>query len=215
MVMHDLKDREDNRDDALVPPLSTRELEMRAARIKLVATDVDGVLTDGTVYYSDRGEAMKRFSLRDGMGVERLREDGIETAFVTRETSEIVARRAEKLKLRLCYLGVKDKRAHFPTLLSEAGIADDQIAYIGDDVNDLGIMAEVGRAGLVGAPLDAFPQVLRAAHHRCARPGGVGAFRDFAEWILELRRRARQPRAVDEGSLGGGARGHGKGQGGR
>ena len=96
-------------DEPLTPPLFERELEMRAARIKLVATDVDGVLTDGCVYYGDEGEVLKRFSLRDGMGVELLRADGIETAFVTRENSKIVSRRAEKLKIRHCYLGIADK----------------------------------------------------------------------------------------------------------
>jgi 3-deoxy-D-manno-octulosonate 8-phosphate phosphatase (KDO 8-P phosphatase) len=181
----------------LTPPLFERELEMRAARLKLVATDVDGVLTDGCVYYGDEGEVLKRFSLRDGMGVERLRADGIETAFVTRENSPIVARRAEKLKLRLCYLGVADKRALLPGLLADAGISGNELAYIGDDVNDSGIIAAVAPRGLVAAPLDAFPSVLRSVHYRCAQPGGHGAFRDFAEWILDLRRRARQPRARD------------------
>ena len=125
----------------LLQPLTDAEAMVRAARIKLVATDVDGVLTDAGVYYSDAGEAMKRFSLRDGMGVERLRDDGIETAFITRENSPIVARRAEKLKIRLCYLGVRDKAAVLPTLLAEAGVSAGEVAYIGDDVNDSGIMA--------------------------------------------------------------------------
>ncbi len=75
------------------------------------------------------------------MGVERLRDAGIETAFVTRENSPIVARRAEKLKIRLCYLGVRDKAAALPTLLAEAGVTAGEVAYIGDDVNDCGIMA--------------------------------------------------------------------------
>ena len=87
-------ERENEDEPPLTAPLFERELEMRAARIKLVATDVDGVLTDGSVYYSDGGEALKRFSVRDGMGVERLRADGVETAFVTRENSAIVTRRA-------------------------------------------------------------------------------------------------------------------------
>jgi 3-deoxy-D-manno-octulosonate 8-phosphate phosphatase (KDO 8-P phosphatase) len=177
--------------DWLRAPLFDRELSLRAARVKLVATDVDGVLTDGAVYYSEAGEALKRFSVRDGMGVERLRNDGVEIAFVTRELSPIVARRAEKLKINLCYLGVRDKNAVLPRILGDAGINASQIAYIGDDVNDAGIMAAVARDGLVGAPLDAIPSLLQVAHYRCRRPGGYGAFRDFAEWILDLRARAR------------------------
>jgi 3-deoxy-D-manno-octulosonate 8-phosphate phosphatase (KDO 8-P phosphatase) len=164
---------------------------LRAARLRLVVTDVDGVLTDGGVFYSERGEALKRFSLRDGMGVERLRQGGIETAFLTREDSPIVARRAEKLHLAHCYLGVPDKLAALPRVLHDAGVELAQLAYIGDDVNDEGIMRAVLEVGLTGAPLDATPSVLRLAHHKCARPGGYGAFRDFAEWILELRARAR------------------------
>jgi 3-deoxy-D-manno-octulosonate 8-phosphate phosphatase (KDO 8-P phosphatase) len=175
----------------LCAPLFDRELAMRAARVKLVATDVDGVLTDGGVYYSADGEALKRFSVRDGMGVERLREDGVDIAFLTREQSPIVAKRAEKLKVRLCYLGVRDKGAVLPQLLGDAGVETSELAYIGDDVNDAGIMAAVAREGLVGAPLDAIPSLLHAAHYRCRRPGGYGAFRDFAEWLLELRTKAR------------------------
>jgi 3-deoxy-D-manno-octulosonate 8-phosphate phosphatase (KDO 8-P phosphatase) len=168
-------------------PLLADELLRRAARLRLVITDVDGVLTDGGVYVSEHGEAMKRFSVRDGMGVERLRDHGIETAFLTRETSQIVLRRAEKLRIRHCYMGATDKRSTLPTILEEAGVALEHVAYIGDDVNDQEVMAAVAERGLVGAPLDAVPAVLRRAHHCCARPGGCGAFRDFAEWILDLK----------------------------
>jgi 3-deoxy-D-manno-octulosonate 8-phosphate phosphatase (KDO 8-P phosphatase) len=181
---------------AFTPPLFEPELVARAARIRLVITDVDGVLTDGGVYYSEAGEVMKRFSLRDGMGVERLRADGIETAFLTRESSKVVARRAEKLRVR-CYHGVKDKRQALPGLLADAGVEPAEVAYIGDDVNDSEIMSVVAEDGLVGAPLDAVPSILLRAHHRCALPGGHGAFRAFAEWILELRDEARFSTGTD------------------
>jgi 3-deoxy-D-manno-octulosonate 8-phosphate phosphatase (KDO 8-P phosphatase) len=181
---------------SLWAPLLTDDLLRRTARLKLVITDVDGVLTDGGIFFSETGEALKRFSVRDGMGVERLRAAGIETAFLTREQSAIVARRAEKLRIRHCYLGVADKAAFLPELLARTGVAAEEIAYIGDDVNDEGIMALVAERGLLGAPLDAVPSVLRRAHHCCALPGGCGAFRDFAEWILELRSQALQRSAV-------------------
>jgi 3-deoxy-D-manno-octulosonate 8-phosphate phosphatase (KDO 8-P phosphatase) len=181
--------------------LPRRAAQLRAAATKLVVTDVDGVLTDGGIYYSERGEAMKRFSVRDGMGVERLRNDGVETAIMTRENSPIVARRADKLGLRLVYLGVHDKEGMLPRLLADgdngAGLDVSQLAYIGDDVNDLGIMEAIAARGLVAAPADAMPEVLRGAHLACARAGGAGAFRDFAEWILELRAEARAPKAFD------------------
>jgi 3-deoxy-D-manno-octulosonate 8-phosphate phosphatase (KDO 8-P phosphatase) len=189
----------------LAPPdvdvLPERDARFRAARVRLVITDVDGVLTDGGVYYSDKGEALKRFSLRDGMGVERLREDGVETAFLTRENSPIVARRAEKLRIRHLYLGAADKLAALPGILADAGadsgggLEAGHVAYIGDDVNDLAVMRAVAEGGgLVGAPADALPAVAAVAHFRCPNEGGHGAFRDFVEWILELRTQARTPR---------------------
>jgi 3-deoxy-D-manno-octulosonate 8-phosphate phosphatase (KDO 8-P phosphatase) len=167
--------------------LSTEQLVARAQRVRLVLTDCDGVLTDGTVYVSEHGEALKRFSLRDGMGVERLREAGIETAIVTRERSPIVARRAEKLRLPHLFEGVLDKAAELARILAAAGCGPDEVAYIGDDVNDLGILGEVGREGLTAAPFDALETVADAVHHVCRARGGEGAFREFAEWILRLR----------------------------
>jgi 3-deoxy-D-manno-octulosonate 8-phosphate phosphatase (KDO 8-P phosphatase) len=180
-------------DGVVTALLSDREACFRAARLRLVITDVDGVLTDGGVYYSDKGEALKRFNLRDGMGVERLRQDGVETAFLTRENSPIVARRAEKLRIRLLYLGVADKLAALPAVLADASVEPEHAAYIGDDVNDLGAMRAVAEQGLVAAPADAVPEIAALAHHRCAKGGGHGAFRDFAEWILSLRQQARTP----------------------
>jgi 3-deoxy-D-manno-octulosonate 8-phosphate phosphatase (KDO 8-P phosphatase) len=162
----------------------------RARRTTLVLTDCDGVLTDGCAYYSARGEELKRFSLRDGMGVERLREAGIESAIVTRERSSAVARRAEKLGLRWHFDGVRDKAAELARVLAETGRTPDQLAFIGDDVNDLALLGLVGREGLTGCPADAMPEVQRAVHHAGGIPGGRGAFREFAEWILRLRREA-------------------------
>lgn len=153
----------------------------------MVLTDCDGVLTDTGVYYSDRGEELKRFSIRDGMGFERLSKAGIAAAIVTGERSGSVARRAEKLASR-AFLGVADKAAHLDAVLREMGASIDEVAYIGDDVNDLGVMARVAERGLCGAPADAVPEARSAAHHVTGARGGQGAFRDFAEWILLLAR---------------------------
>jgi 3-deoxy-D-manno-octulosonate 8-phosphate phosphatase (KDO 8-P phosphatase) len=160
----------------------------RARRLRLVLTDCDGVLTDGGVYYAADGEALRRFSVRDGMGVERLRESGIWTAIVTRERSSSVERRAAKLHLPYHFAGIQDKAAHLDAILRETGLETAALAYIGDDVNDLGLIAAVGERGLTAAPADAMPDVLEAVHYRCTAPGGFGAFRDFAEWILRLKR---------------------------
>lgn len=169
----------------LVLPVS--ELVARARRVRLLLTDCDGVLTDGSVYVSERGEALKRFSLRDGMGVERLREDGIETAIVTRERSPIVTRRAEKLRLPRHFEGVLDKAAELPRILAAAGLGPAEVAFIGDDVNDLGLLQAVAEHGLSAAPADAWPDVAQAVHYVCRSRGGDGAFRELAEWILRLR----------------------------
>lgn len=163
-------------DEAL--PLA--EYQRRARAISTVLVDNDGTLTDGTVLYSAKGEELKRYSLRDGMGVERLRAAGIETVIVTREQSGIVAARASKLGVKL-HGGVFDKGA----FVAELGVAG--LACIGDDVNDLPMFERIGPTGLTGAPSDALPVVRAAAHYRAGLPGGQGAFRDFAEWLLSLR----------------------------
>jgi 3-deoxy-D-manno-octulosonate 8-phosphate phosphatase (KDO 8-P phosphatase) len=169
--------------------LSVTEIRRRARNVRLVLTDNDGVLTDTGVYYSRAGEVMKRFSIRDGMAVELLRNAGIETGIVSGERSESVRKRAEKLRMRHVYLGVKDKRAHLHVILDRARLAVSHVAYIGDDVNDLGILLAVGASGLTGVPADAVYGIRAAAHYQCRLAGGHGAFREYADWILEHRGR--------------------------
>jgi 3-deoxy-D-manno-octulosonate 8-phosphate phosphatase (KDO 8-P phosphatase) len=166
---------------------SQDSLKLRAANIRLILADCDGTLTDGGVYYSATGEEMKRFSIRDGMGVQLLREGGIETGIVSGETSESLKRRAEKLAVRHLYLGIRDKEKCLENLLATTGLSPDAIAYIGDDVNDCGIIKRVREHGLTGAPADAVHSLLRSVHFQCTAKGGHGAFREFADWILELR----------------------------
>ncbi|HVZ40221.1 MAG TPA: HAD-IIIA family hydrolase [Candidatus Kapabacteria bacterium] len=165
--------------------MTTHEINERATRIRLVVTDVDGVLTDGGVFYGRDGEVMKRFSIRDGMGVERLREKGIDVGIVTGEKSESVMRRAEKLGIQIVYLFCKDKPAAIREIMEQHRYSAAEIAYIGDDVNDIEAMKLVG---LNGAPSDAFGEVREEAHYVCRRPGGHGAFREFAEMIIEAQK---------------------------
>jgi 3-deoxy-D-manno-octulosonate 8-phosphate phosphatase (KDO 8-P phosphatase) len=159
----------------------------RAARIARIVTDNDGVLTDGTVHVSASGEDTKVYSVRDGMGVERLRQIGIATAVITREPPLLIAPRARKLELAHLWTQVRDKRAHLPRMLDEAHATLDQLAYIGDDLNDLDIIAAIGDVGLTAAPGDAMPRVRDSVHYVCTAPGGRGAFREFAEWLIDLR----------------------------
>ena len=111
---------------------------------KLVMTDIDGVWTDGGMYYTAEGDAMKRFSVKDGWGVSFLRRLGIPVAILTGEDTQIVRRRAEKLGIAHCYLGVKDKVAQAEALCRELGIGLDEAAFIGDDLNDLPLLRKVG-----------------------------------------------------------------------
>jgi YrbI family 3-deoxy-D-manno-octulosonate 8-phosphate phosphatase len=162
--------------------ITVLEYSEKAKKIKLLLTDCDGVLTDGGVYYGENGEVLKRFNIRDGMGVERLRNIcGIETGIITGEVSPSVAKRAEKLKLKHLYLGIKDKSAELDKILEATGLKEDEIAYIGDDVNDL---PAIKRAGFTACPADALPQVLNEVDYICVLHGGQGAFREFAEKII-------------------------------
>lgn len=167
--------------------MTLKEINERAAKIRLVLSDVDGVLTDGGVFYGMDGEVMKRFNIRDGMGVERLREIGIEVGLITGEKSESVVRRAEKLHIEMVHLYCKDKPAIIREILEAGTFTADEIAYIGDDVNDLDAMKMVG---LSAAPADAFSEVKETANYICRRPGGHGAFRELAELILEAKKEA-------------------------
>lgn len=155
----------------------------RLAAIRLLLTDCDGVLTDAGIYYSAEGEALRRFSVRDGMGVERLRTlAGIDTIIVTREDSPIIARRAEKLKIE-ALLGVRDKLPQVSALVAARGLTLSQCAYIGDDVNDLPLLDSVGFSA---SPSDAEPEVLAAVDYVCRQRGGHGAFRELVEAILAV-----------------------------
>lgn len=167
--------------------IAPAEARKRAARIRLLLTDNDGVLTDTGVYYGPDGELVKRYSIRDGMGVERLKLIGVETGIITGEKSLNLKRRAEKLRLAHLYLGIKDKTATIEAIRRAANLSMDEIAYIGDDVNDLCAMDLIGERGLTAAPADAMPQVRAIAHYLCAWNGGAGAFRDFAEALITLR----------------------------
>ncbi len=160
-------------------------LQDKVKKIKLVMTDNDGVLTDTGVYYSEEGEIFKRFSIRDGMGVERLRNIlGIETGIITGEISGSIKKRAEKLKITQLFLGVKEKHKLLEEIISHNNIQAENIAYIGDDVNDIEFMKLVG---LTACPLDGMIEIRNMVDYVCDQKGGNGAFREFAELIIALK----------------------------
>lgn len=165
--------------------LNRNQILKHAANIKLLLTDVDGVLTDTGVYYSARGEEMKRFSIRDGMGVERLRKlVGVETGIITREDTEIVKSRALKLKIEELHLGVFEKEKTLEEICTRKNLSKNEIAFIGDDSNDIEIMKQTG---LSACPADAMTFIKDLADVTVANKGGYGAFRDFAELIIEAK----------------------------
>ncbi|MCA9713584.1 MAG: 3-deoxy-D-manno-octulosonate 8-phosphate phosphatase [Myxococcales bacterium] len=171
------------------PPfhITRAQVAARASRVRLVLVDNDGTLTDGQCYYTARGEEMKVYSLRDGIGVQLLREAGVETAIVSREASEIAARRAETLKLPYTFLGVENKLEHLAQIEATTGFKRDVMAYMGDDVGDLEIMRALSAVSLVGTPADGHGLLRDHAHFISDKPGGHGAFRAFAEWLLAWR----------------------------
>ncbi len=157
-------------------------LAAKLSRIKLLLTDCDGVLTDGGVYYGEAGEELKKFDIRDGMGVERLRNlAGVQTGIITGELSPSVVKRAEKLKITELHLGVKDKPAVLKEIMHRLGLKVEEIAYIGDDVNDLEIMKLVG---VSICPADAIFFVKDIAQMVSQFNGGGGCFREAAETII-------------------------------
>ncbi len=160
-------------------------IEKKATKIQLLLTDCDGVLTDAGVYYNAHGEEMKRFSMRDGMGVERLRKlVKVEVGIVTGENSLSVARRATKLQINELHLGCKDKARAIANIAESRNLSLDQIAYIGDDLNDEAVLQMVG---LSACPADAMQEIKDLVHYRCRNYGGHGAFREFAELIIKAK----------------------------
>lgn len=149
--------------------------------LKLLVTDVDGVLTDSGMYYGSEGELMKKFSTRDGMGLRFWRESGRDVAIVTGENSPAVARRAEKLGITALRLGVADKLPVVMQLAEARGLGLHEVAYIGDDLNDLEALSGVGYSG---CPADAHPRVREGARYVCQKPGGAGCVREFVEHML-------------------------------
>ncbi|MEZ5583557.1 MAG: HAD-IIIA family hydrolase [Candidatus Competibacteraceae bacterium] len=153
----------------------------KAARVRLVIFDVDGVLTDGRLYYGDDGNEYKSFYSRDGHGIKMLQSHGVDIAVLSGRASIATARRMAELNVRHVYLGVEDKLSVFGAFLERLGLRTEQVAYVGDDVIDLPVMAQVGLAVAVA---DADPFVERHADWRTPNPGGHGAVRDVCELIL-------------------------------
>lgn len=150
-------------------------------RIKMLLTDCDGCLTDGGMYYSENGDELKKFSTLDGMGFGLMREHGVICGIITGENTKLVQRRAEKLKLDVLKMGVQNKFATVQGLCVEKGISLEEVAYIGDDINDRELLEQVGFSASVP---DALQEIQNIVDYVAVRQGGNGAVRDVIEHLL-------------------------------
>jgi len=162
--------------------LKVKKLKEKAEKIKAILFDVDGVLTDGGIYYSDNGDEVKRFNVKDGQIVKHLQDNGIFLGIITGRKSTMVERRAKELELDFYQQGIGNKIESFKIFKNRFMLRSSEIAYIGDDINDLPVLR---KCGFSGTPKDARPYIKSAVDYVTDSKGGDGAFRDFADYILE------------------------------
>ena len=166
----------------MVATSKSKNIEKTKQKIRMFITDVDGVLTDGGMYYSEKGEILKKFNTRDGMGIEILVKNGIIPVILTKENSSIVLKRAEKLKIKEVYIGVEDKLKKAETLIKKYDFGFDEVVYIGDDINDIPLLKKVGFSC---CPFDAIEEVKKVVNHVCKAKGGEGVVREVVDIIVE------------------------------
>lgn len=159
-------------------------MDERLKKIRLLLLDVDGVLTDGRIIINDRGEETKAFHVRDGHGMKLLQRAGVKIGIITGRSSRVVAHRMRELGIDMVIQGSKDKRVPFAQMLEQTGFAEEEIAYVGDDLVDLPVLRRVGFAATVA---DGCADLKEQVHYvtRCA--GGCGAVREICEMILKAR----------------------------
>ncbi|MCH7647082.1 MAG: HAD-IIIA family hydrolase [Thaumarchaeota archaeon] len=160
---------------------SNLKIKQKCKNIKLVATDVDGVLTDGGRYYSKKGETLKKFHVRDGMGVNILLRNNIRTVILTKEKSMITRNWAKEMNISKIYEGFVKKELALTQICKKYNITLKNIAFIGDDVNDLEVLKKVG---LSAVPNNAVMQAKQIADYTCKAKGGKGCFRELVDVIL-------------------------------
>ncbi len=157
-------------------------IQQKAAQIRLVIFDIDGVLTSGALFIGDDGQEYKAFHSRDGHGLRMLQDSGVQVAIITGRSSKVVQHRAKDLGIQHVYQGRREKLPAFEELLQATGFSAEQVAYVGDDVMDLPIMI---RTGLAIAVQDAHSLVKKKAHWLTPSNGGMGAGRDVCELIMD------------------------------
>lgn len=156
-------------------------IQKKCKKIRLVISDVDGVLTDGGMYYTSNGDVMKKFHTRDGMGVTLLRKHKIPTIIVTKEKTKTVKQWAKKMKIGKLYDGIIQKELIFDQICNKFHVKPEQVAYIGDDVNDIKLLKKVGFSAV---PYDAIKEVKNISDYICKVKSGDGVLREVADLIL-------------------------------
>ncbi|GIV16262.1 MAG: hydrolase [Armatimonadota bacterium] len=175
---------------AVSPPASNSRTDLPGSllqslqAVQAVILDVDGVLTDGGIYYDPTGREIKRFHVADGLGIELLRHAGLRVAILSGRVSEALTRRAAELKVAECYQGVRDKKAQIEKLRQQWQLKAEELLYVGDDLNDLPAFEAVGVRVAVA---NAVPEIKERAHYITQATGGNGAIREVCEWLLKAR----------------------------
>ena len=161
-----------------------KKLKEKIKKIKLIATDVDGVLTDGGMYYSSKGDVLKKFHARDGMAVSILKKNTIPTVIITKERNQIVKKWSSKMNIDKLFDGVKNKEEVVSKLCKSYGLSENNIAYIGDDVNDLEILK---KTGFTATPKDGNLEVKKIVDYICKNRGGEGVLREICDLIISIK----------------------------
>lgn len=165
-------------------PPSAADIDARAQKVRVLLLDVDGVLTDGRLFYLPDGQEARVFNVRDGLGVQLLRASGLKVGLLSGKTVEVVRRRGEELGVDLLLLGIEDKVAAFEQALEKLGVKAEEVCYVGDDLPDLPL---IRKAGLGCAVADAAPEVRSNANLILRANGGQGAVREICERLLKAK----------------------------
>jgi len=168
----------------VVMPPSAADIDARAQKVRVLLLDVDGVLTDGRLFYLPDGQEARVFNVRDGLGVQLLRASGLKVGLLSGKTVEVVRRRGEELGVDLLLLGIEDKVAAFEQALEKLGVKAEEVCYVGDDLPDLPL---IRKAGLGCAVADAAPEVRSNANLILRANGGQGAVREICERLLKAK----------------------------
>lgn len=149
--------------------------------LKILIIDVDGVLTDGGMYYFENGVEGKKFNTRDGVAIEIWRDSGRKTMIISGESCELIKNRTKKLKIDFTLLGIKDKLSAVKEILEKEKMGFEEIAFIGDEINDLQLLS---KAGFSACPNDAYPEIKKTCNYICSKKGGEGVVREVVDFIL-------------------------------